>query len=302
MNIFSKGSDALTSKRPSDRTVAELDELSARTRELILRSVFNAGAGHIGGPLSVTDILVNLYFDRIHIDPLEPELADRDRVILSKGHSSIALYTVLALRGYFPIEELDTFDDIDSRLQGHPCMKSLPGIDMSTGSLGQGLSPGVGMALGARHAGLDFHTWVILGDGEIQEGQIWEACFVAARFGLGNLTVILDSNKLPQFGWPSEEGYSRTRPIDDPSAKFAAFGWATIECDGHDHDALRAAFDEAESATSQPVAIIANTIKGKGVSFMEANHNWHAKVPTQQELDDAVAELSTLELAGVGPA
>ncbi len=297
-----KGDEALTSKRTSERSIAELDELSARTRELILRSVFNAGAGHIGGPLSVADILINLYFDRIHIDPSEPHLNDRDRVILSKGHSSIALYTVLAMRGYFPVEELDTFDAIDSRLQGHPCMKTLPGVDMSTGSLGQGLSPGVGMALGARHAGLDFHTWVILGDGEIQEGQIWEACFVAARFGLGNLTAILDYNKLPQFGWPSEEGYSRSRFIDDPAAKFAAFGWATIECDGHDHESLRAAFDQAEAATAQPVAIIANTIKGKGVSFMEANHNWHAKVPTQQELDDAVAELSSHRLVGVGPA
>lgn len=290
----------MTSKRPSNRTSAELNELSARARELILRSVFNAGAGHIGGPLSVSDILVNLYFDRINIDPLDPHLAERDRVILSKGHSSIALYTVLALRGYFPIEELDTFDAIDSRLQGHPCMKTLPGIDMSTGSLGQGLSPGVGMALGAKHAGLDFHTWVILGDGEIQEGQIWEACFVASRFGLGNLTAILDYNKLPQFGWPSEEGYNRLRPIDDPAGKFAAFGWATIECDGHDHEALREAFDQAEAATNQPVAIIAHTIKGKGVSFMEANHNWHAKVPTQQELDDAVAELRSSILAEVG--
>jgi transketolase len=302
VNILSKGDDALISKRPPDRSIAQLDELSARTRELILRSVFNAGAGHIGGPLSVTDILVNLYFDRVNIEPLEPHLAGRDRVILSKGHSSIALYTVLALRGYFPVGELDTFDAIDSRLQGHPCMKTLPGVDMSTGSLGQGLSPGVGMALGAKRAGLDFHTWVILGDGEIQEGQIWEACFVAARYALGNLTVILDYNKLPQFGWPSEQGYDRNRPIDDPAAKFAAFGWATIECDGHDHESLRAAFDRAESATNQPVAIIANTIKGKGVSFMEANHNWHAKVPTQQELDDAVAELSQSLLAGVGPA
>lgn len=292
----------MTSNRPSHRSIAELDGLSARTRELILRSVFNAGAGHIGGPLSVTDILVNLYFDRIRVDPMQPLLRERDRVILSKGHSSIALYSVLALRGYFPIEELDTFDAIDSRLQGHPCMKTLPGIDMSTGSLGQGLSPGVGMALGARHAGLAFHTWVILGDGEIQEGQIWEACFTASRFGLGNLTAILDYNKLPQFGWPSEEGYSRMRPIDDPAAKFAAFGWAAIECDGHDHESLRTAFDRAQAATDQPVAIIANTVKGKGVSFMEANHNWHAKVPTQQELDDAMAELTVHTLAGAGAA
>ncbi len=288
--------------RRSGRSAAELGELSTRTRELILRSVFNAGAGHIGGPLSVTDVLVNLYFDRLSIDPADPRKMDRDRLILSKGHSSIALYTVLALRGFFPVEELETFDAIDSRLQGHPCMKTLPGVDMSTGSLGQGLSPGVGMALGAKLSGLDFHTWVILGDGEIQEGQIWEACFTASRYELGNLTAILDYNLLPQFGWPGSGGYTRERPIDNPAAKFAAFGWKTIECDGHDHDALSAAFDRAEAATDQPTAIIANTVKGKGVSFMEANHNWHAKVPTQQELDDAVTELTPKVLAGVGEA
>ncbi len=288
--------------RRSGLSAAELGELSIRTRELILRSVFNAGAGHIGGPLSVTDILVNLYFDRLSIDPADPRKMDRDRLILSKGHSSIALYTVLALRGFFPVEELETFDAIDSRLQGHPCMKTLPGVDMSTGSLGQGLSPGVGMALGAKLSGLDFHTWVILGDGEIQEGQIWEACFTASRYELGNLTAILDYNLLPQFGWPGSGGYTRERPIDNPAAKFAAFGWKTIECDGHDHDALSAAFDRAEAATDQPTAIIANTVKGKGVSFMEANHNWHAKVPTQQELDDAVTELTPKVLAGVGEA
>lgn len=296
----SKGDDALTETGRSVLSTGALEELSARARELILRSVFHAGAGHIGGPLSVTDILVNLYFDRLNLDPGDPHMRERDRLILSKGHSSIALYTVLALRGYFPIEELDTFDAIDSRLQGHPCMKSLPGVDMSTGSLGQGLSPGVGMALGARHSGLDFHTWVILGDGEIQEGQIWEASFVASRYELGNLTVILDCNRLPQFGWPGTEGYTRTRPIDNPGAKFAAFGWETIECDGHDHESLRSAFDQAEKAKTRPTALIAHTVKGKGVSFMEANHNWHAKVPTQQELDDAVAELGTKLIARVG--
>jgi transketolase len=269
---------------------------------LILRSVFEAGAGHIGGPLSVTDILVNLYFDRLSVDPEDPRKPDRDRLILSKGHSSIALYTVLALRGYFPVEELATFDAIDSRLQGHPCMKTLPGVDMSTGSLGQGLSPGVGMALGARHSGLDFHTWVILGDGEIQEGQIWEACFTASRYELGNLTAILDYNRLPQFGWPSAGGYTRERPIENPAAKFAAFGWDTLDCDGHDHESLSAAFDQAEAATDHPTAIIANTVKGKGVSFMEADHAWHAKVPTQQELDDAVAELTSDMLTAAGTA
>lgn len=292
----------MTLTRRTGPSTAELDELSIRTRELILRSVFNAGAGHIGGPLSVTDILVNLYFDRLSIDPDDPQKRDRDRLILSKGHSSIALYTVLALRGYFPVEELETFDAIDSRLQGHPCMKTLPGVDMSTGSLGQGLSPGVGMAMGARLADLDFHTWVILGDGEIQEGQIWEACFTASRYELGNLTAVLDYNRLPQFGWPSAGGYSRERPIDEPAAKFAAFGWETIECDGHDHESLSAAFDRAEAATNRPVAIIANTVKGKGVSFMEANHNWHAKVPTEDELDNAIAELSSKLLAEVGQA
>ncbi len=287
--------------RPHHST-GELDDLSARTRELILRSVHHAGAGHIGGPLSVTDILVNLYFDRLRLDPDAPHDPTRDRLILSKGHSSIGLYTVLALRGFFPVEELATFDAIDSRLQGHPCMKTLPGVDMSTGSLGQGLSPGVGMALGARLSGLDFHTWVILGDGEIQEGQIWEACFTAARYELGNLTAILDYNRLPQFGWPSRGGYTRERPIDEPAAKFRAFGWDTVECDGHDHSSLSAAFDQAERATDRPVAIIANTIKGKGVSFMEANHAWHAKAPSDQELNDAVAELSARRLVGVGPA
>lgn len=292
----------MTQTRRSGRSPAELDELSVRTRELILRSVFEAGAGHIGGPLSVTDILVNLYFDRLSVDPDDPGKPDRDRLILSKGHSSIALYTVLALRGYFQVDELATFDAIDSRLQGHPCMKSLPGVDMSTGSLGQGLSPGVGMALGARLSGLDFHTWVILGDGEIQEGQIWEACFTASRYELGNLTAILDYNRLPQFGWPSAGGYTRERPIENPAAKFAAFGWDTLECDGHDHESLSAAFDRAEAATDRPTAIIANTVKGKGVSFMEANHAWHAKVPTQQELDDAIAELTSNMLTSVGTA
>lgn len=302
MASASEGGTKLNHSIRLHRSVAELDDLSARTRAAILRSVYHAGAGHIGGPLSVTDILVNLYFDRLRIDPERPHAPDRDRFILSKGHSSIALYTVLALRGFFPLDELETFDAIDSRLQGHPCMKTLPGVDMSTGSLGQGLSPGVGMALGARHSGSDFHTWVVLGDGEIQEGQVWEACFTAARYELGNLTAILDYNRLPQFGWPSTGGYTRHRPIDDPAAKFAAFGWETVECDGHDHQSLFGAFDHAERSVDRPVAIIAHTTKGKGVSFMEANHAWHAKVPSEQELNEALAELSSQEPVGVGPA
>ena len=269
----------------------DLHGLSTETRKLILQTVHTAGAGHIGGPLSVTDILVNLYFSRLNVDPLQPDAPDRDRLILSKGHSSIALYTVLALRGYFPVEELATFDAIDSRLQGHPDMKVLPGLDMSSGSLGQGLSPGIGMALGGRLAGKSFRTWVILGDGEIQEGQVWEAAFVASRYRLNTLTAIVDYNRLPQFGWPDDAGYTRDVPIDDPGAKFAAFGWNVVECDGHDHAALTTAFDAAESFTDGPTAIIAHTVKGKGISFMEGQYTWHATPPNAEQLASALAEL-----------
>ncbi|MBA3378336.1 MAG: transketolase [Chloroflexia bacterium] len=270
---------------------AELKRLSSRARQLILETVHHAGAGHVGGPLSVTDILVNLYFNRLRIDPDQPHDPTRDRCILSKGHSSIALYTVLALRSYLPVEELATFDAIDSRLQGHPDLRALPGLDMSTGSLGQGLSPGIGMALGARLSNLDFHTWVILGDGELQEGQIWEAAFVAHRYRLNNLTAIVDYNRLPQFGWPDASGFTRDQPIDDPGGKFAAFGWNVIETDGHDHEALAAAFDQAVGYADGPTVIIAHTVKGKGVSFMEGDFNWHATAPSAEQLADAVIEL-----------
>jgi transketolase len=281
-----------------------LEELSARTRSLILESIHHAGAGHIGGPLSATDLLVHLYFRTLRIDPDRPDWPERDRFILSKGHSSIALYTVLALRGYFPVEELRTFDAIDSRLQGHPDMTSLPGLDMSTGSLGQGLSPGVGMALAARLRGQSFRTWVMVGDGEIQEGQIWEACFTAARLELDGLTVILDANGLPQFGWPAPEGITRERPYDEPRAKFEAFGWNVVECDGHDHDSIARAFAAAVAHRGRPTCIVAQTIKGKGVSFMEAQLAWHASVPTAEQLADALEEIDRRvrsgSLAGIG--
>ncbi|HWV24410.1 MAG TPA: transketolase [Thermomicrobiales bacterium] len=276
-------------------SVPELESLSRQTRRLILESIHKAGAGHIGGPLSVTDILVSLYFTELRIDPQDPSNEHRDRLILSKGHSSIALYTVLALRGYFPVEELDTFDQIDSRLQGHPDLTALPGLDMSTGSLGQGLSPGIGMALGARLKGDEFHTWVILGDGELQEGQIWEAAFVAARYKLANLTAIVDANNLPQFGWPHESGHTRDTPIDDPAAKFRAFGWNVIEIDGHDHSALQDAWQQAKAYTEGPTCIVAHTVKGKGVSYMEGDYLWHAQVPTQDDLDKAGSELADPE-------
>jgi transketolase len=270
----------------------DLDALSARTRALILESIHNAGAGHIGGPLSATDLLVHLYFQTLTIDPNRPDWPERDRFILSKGHSSIALYTVLALRGYFPVKELRTFDAADSRLQGHPDMSSLPGLDMSTGSLGQGLSPGVGMALAGRLRGQDYRTWVMLGDGEIQEGQIWEAAFTAARYELDTLTAILDANNLPQFGWPAPGGFTRERPYDDPRAKFEAFGWHVVECDGHDHADIDRAFQEAIAHKGQPTCVIAHTIKGKGISFMEGQYTWHATVPNADQLATALDELN----------
>lgn len=284
-------SNAVSQPRDEQSNVISLGALSARTRALILETIHYAGAGHIGGPLSATDLLVHLYFRTLRIDPARPDWEERDRFILSKGHSSIALYTVLALRGYFPVEELQTFDQVDSRLQGHPDMSRLPGLDMSTGSLGQGLSPGVGMALAARLGGQPFRTWVMLGDGEIQEGQIWEACFTAARYELDNLTAILDANNLPQFGWPAPGGYTRERPYDDPRAKFEAFGWNVVECDGHDHDDIARAFAAASAHRGRPTCVIAHTIKGKGVSFMEGDYTWHATVPNEDQLAAARKEL-----------
>jgi transketolase len=287
---------------PATATRPTLDDLrrkSVEARKLIVQAIHHAGAGHLGGPMSAADLLVALYFDQLNIDPSQPEWPQRDRFILSKGHSSIALYTVLALRGYFPIEELDTFDAAHSRLQGHPDMHALPGLEMSTGSLGQGLSPGAGMALGAKLRGLDFHTWVMLGDGEIQEGQIWEAAFMAARYRLDNLTAILDYNGLPQFGWPQAGGFTRDVPIADPGAKFRAFGWHVIECDGHDQASIREALDAAKRYENVPACVVAHTIKGKGISFMEGDFNWHAKVPTDENLATALAELDA-QLATIG--
>lgn len=282
--------------RRETKSIPELEALSRQARRLILDSVHQAGAGHIGGPLSVTDILISLYFAELRIDPGDPVNQNRDRIILSKGHSSIALYTVMALRGYLPIDELATFDQIDSRLQGHPDLTALPGLDMSTGSLGQGLSAGIGMALGARLQNSDFHTWVILGDGELQEGQVWEAAFVAARYKLSNLTAIIDANDLPQFGWPDPSGHTRAAPYDDPAAKFRAFGWNVIETDGHSHSALQQAWEQANAFNDGPTCVIAKTVKGKGVSFMEGDFLWHAQVPTPDDLEKAGLELADPEV------
>ena len=275
--------------------IARLRQMATRTRRLIVETIYEVKAGHVGGPMSAADILVALYFDVMRIDPQRPDWEDRDRFILSKGHSALAQYTVLALRGYLPVEELRTFDHWGTRLHGHPDMKLVPGVEMSTGSLGQGLSPAVGMALGAKLKGKDFRVYCMIGDGESQEGQIWEALMVAERYNLDNLTAILDYNKLQQNGflpddpktWPARQRL----PIEQPVEKFQAFGWAVREIDGHDMEQILDAFAWARSVEGKPQMIVAHTKKGKGVSYMEHIPEWHAKVPTDAELATARAEL-----------
>ncbi|OGO55380.1 MAG: transketolase [Chloroflexi bacterium RBG_16_69_14] len=273
---------------------ADLDELARRGRLLVVDTVAHSGAGHIGGPLSAMDLLVALYFRVLRIRPNEPGWPDRDRFILSKGHSAIGLYVVMALRGYFPVEELATFDTGDSRLQGHPDMTRLPGLEASTGSLGQGLAVGLGIALGARMRGLGVHTFVMLGDGEAQEGMVWESVMVAAKYGLGALTAIVDCNGLQQYGWPLAPGEEHRGDRRDPWAgarlrdAFEAFGWRVLEIDGHDVDAIVAACADARRAATgpQPTAILAMTVKGRGLAFMEGRFEWHSRVATA---DEAVA-------------
>lgn len=293
--------------QPSTRAEGDLAAIAQQARWQVVKTVTKAKAGHIGGPLSMMDLLVSLYFDELHVDPASPRDPDRDRFVLSKGHAAIGLYAVLALRGYLPVEELATFDQGGSRLQGHPDVTRLPGLDASTGSLGQGLSLGVGMALGARLGGQDFHTWVLLGDGEIQEGMVWEAVQVAARYRLTNLTAILDRNGLQQFGLPSSEETTRTDRGDrrdpwsgvDLAAVFHGFGWRVLEIDGHDYDQIKQAYGLARAGDSQgrPTIILARTVKGKGLSLAEGVHTWHSIVPSEADFERARQELEPDELA-----
>ncbi len=273
----------------------ELERLAKITRYLILKTVHQSGAGHVGGPLSAVEILIALFFKVMRIDPKRPDWDDRDRFILSKGHAAVGLYTVMALRGYFPVSELATFDKGNSRLQGHPDMTRLPGLDISSGSLGQGLSAGVGYALGAKLAKKDFHTWVLLGDGEIQEGMVWEAAHVASRYRLDNLTAILDDNGLQQYGWRGEGRGDRRDPWDalPPARIFEAFGWRVIEIDGHDFEQILSACEIARKGApaERPTAIIAHTVKGKGLPFTEGKHAWHSKVPSSEDLQRALEAL-----------
>jgi transketolase len=282
-----------TSSTPSAPDLARLRDLARRVRIESVRAVARAKAGHPGGSLSATDLLVALYFEELNIRPDQPRWDGRDRYVHSKGHSCEALYATMALRGYFPIDELETFGHVDSRLQGHPDMTRLPGLDMSSGALGVGFTGAVGIAMGSRMRGSPERTWVMLGDGECQEGVVWEAAFIAGRYRLDNLIAIVDFNQLQQTGWATDDPAVREAPweFDALAGHWSAAGWAVHEVDGHDFTAILDAFERARAVSGRPVVIIARTIKGKGVSFMEGNSLWHARVPTDEELASAVQEL-----------
>jgi transketolase len=273
--------------------IARLQEVARQIRLEVIKAVYHARAGHLGGPLSAADMLAALYFHVLRIRPDEPAWPGRDRFVLSKGHSSVGLYAAMALRGYFPVEELATFDAAHSRLQGHPDMTRLPGLDMSSGSLGMGISAAMGMALGARLTGHDVRAYVMLGDGECQEGEVWEAAMAAARYGLDNLVAIVDHNKLQQYGWPGDGPDGRTPPEvpGELVAKWKAFGWRVLEMDGHDMADILRVLDEATHGDGRPIAVIAHTVKGKGVSFMEGHYFWHTRVIKLEEFAQAMAEL-----------
>ncbi|MCI8513716.1 MAG: transketolase [Lachnospiraceae bacterium] len=273
---------------------AQLKWTGAKARRSALEMVYRATSGHLGGSFSICELLATLYFDRMKIDPTAPKDPNRDRFVLSKGHCTPALYSILAMRGYFPEEELGRFRDIDSFLSGHAEMKHVPGVDMSTGSLGQGLSVSVGMALAGKMDRKDYRVYVILGDGEIQEGQIWEAAMAAGNYGLDNLCVIVDNNNI-QIDGTIEEIMS-PYPID---AKFEAFGFHVTRCDGHDIMSIDAALTEAEETKGRPTVVIAKTVKGKGVSFMENSNEWHGNDPNKEQYEQAAAELDrAVEEAG----
>ena len=255
-------------------------------RKDIVTAVHSAKAGHPGGSLSAADIFTYLYFEELNIDPKDPKKADRDRFVLSKGHTAPGLYSALAERGYFPKEDLKTLRHTGSYLQGHPDMKHIPGVDMSSGSLGQGISAAVGMAIAGKLDNADYRVYTLLGDGEIQEGQVWEASMLAASYKLDNLVVIVDNNNLQIDG--TIEEVNSTYPIDK---KFEAFNFHVINIDGNDFDQIDAAFKEAKTVKGQPTAIIAKTLKGKGVSFMENQVGWHGKAPNDEQYAIAMADL-----------
>ena len=265
----------------------ELQKTANEIRKGIVTAVHSAKAGHPGGSLSAADLFTYLYFEEMNIDPKDPKKADRDRFVLSKGHTAPGLYSTLAYRGYFPVEDLKTLRHLGSYLQGHPDMKHIPGVDMSSGSLGQGISAAVGMALGAKLDGDSYRVYTLLGDGEIEEGQIWEAAMFAGHRKLDNLVVVVDNNGLQIDG--KIEDVCSPYPIDK---KFEAFNFHVINvADGNDFDQLKAAFDEAKTVKGMPTAIVMKTVKGKGVSFMENEVDWHGKAPNDEQYETAMADL-----------
>ena len=271
----------------------ELAKIACNVRMGIIEGTFNAKSGHPGGSLSIAEILTYLYFKEMNVDATDPMKADRDRFVLSKGHAAPALYAVMAQKGYFPVEELKTLRKVDSRLQGHPSMNYLPGIDISSGSLGQGISAACGMALGAKLKGDAFRVYTILGDGEIEEGQVWEAAMYASAKNLDNLVAFVDNNNLQIDG--SIEEVNSPYPIPE---KFAAFGWNVVEIDAHNFDEIEAALENAKATKGKPTAIVAKSVKGKGVSFMENQVNWHGSAPNAEQYETALAELKAV-LAGL---
>ena len=266
----------------------ELQKMANEVRKGIVTAVHSAKAGHPGGSLSAADVFTYLYFEEMNIDPANPDKEDRDRFVLSKGHTAPGLYSALANRGYFPVEDLTTLRKLGSYLQGHPCIH-IPGVDMSSGSLGQGISAAVGMALGGKMSDKDFRVYTVLGDGEIQEGQVWEAAMFAGFRKLDNLCVIVDNNNL-QIDGPIDEVCS-PYPIDK---KFEAFNFHVINCSAHDFDELRAAFKEARETKGMPTCIVVHSVKGKGVSFMENKAGWHGKAPNDEEYAVAMADLEKI--------
>ena len=279
-----------------DSTVKKQLQIQAtHIRMGIIEAVYNAKSGHPGGSLSIADLMTYLYFTRLNIDPKNPKMFDRDRFVLSKGHCAPGLYSALAHRGFFPVDELKTLRKIGSRLQGHPDMKGVPGVDMSTGSLGQGLSAACGMALSAKMFGNSYKVYAVCGDGELEEGQIWEAAMFAAHYELDNLITVVDNNGLQIDGKITE--VCSPMPITD---KFEAFGWHVITADAHDFDSIDNAFNEAEKVSGKPVVIVQCSVKGKGVSFMEHQASWHGTAPNEEQYNTAMNELKAIlsELEG----
>jgi len=265
----------------------QFKKLAKDIRLTVLKMIYEAGSGHPGGSLSAVEIISTLYFDKMRVDPKNPDWVDRDRFVASKGHCAPTLYAVLAEKGFFPKTELNTFRRINSSLQGHPDMLKTPGVDMSTGSLGHGVSVGIGMALGGRLSQKDFYVYVLVGCGELNEGQIWEAAMAAVKYRLDHLIVFLDYNRYQLDG-----GMDEIMPLGDVSAKWKSFGWKVIEINGHEPEKISDAIDEAKKVRGSPTIILAHTIKGKGVSFMENTNVWHGRKISKEEYEKAVSELT----------